>query len=40
MTCTIISTGEEFNLACKNEKEPPYPKIKEKLFEKIWELYC
>lgn len=40
MTCTIVSTGEELNLACKNEKEPPYPKIKEKLFEKIWELYC
>ena len=40
MTCTIISTGEELNLACKNEKESPYPQIKEKLLEKIWELYC
>lgn len=40
MTCTIISTGEKLNLVCKNEKEPPYPEIKEKLFEKIWELYC
>lgn len=40
MTCTIISTGEELNLICKNEKEPPYPEIKTKLLEKIWELYC
>ncbi len=39
MTCTIISTGEELNLVCKNEKEPPYPEIKAKLREKIWELY-
>lgn len=40
MTCTIISTGEELNLVCKNEFEPPYPEIKAKLREKIWELYC
>ena len=40
MTCTIISTGEELNLVCKNENEPPYPEIKAKLREKIWELYC
>ncbi len=40
MTCTIISTGEELNLICKNENEPPYPEIKAKLREKIWELYC
>ena len=40
MTCTIISTGEERNLVCKNEFEPPYPEIKAKLREKIWELYC
>ena len=40
MTCTIISTGEELNLICKNENEPPYPEIKAKLREKIWDLYC
>ncbi|MBR6982554.1 MAG: DUF1273 family protein [Ruminococcus sp.] len=40
MTCTIISTGEELNLVCKNEFEPPYPEIKARLREKIWELYC
>lgn len=40
MTCTIISTGEELDLVCKNENEPPYPGIKQKLFDKIWELYC
>lgn len=40
MTCTILSTGEELDLICKNEKEPPYPTIKAKLREKIWELYC
>ena len=40
MTCTIISTGDELNLACKNENELPYPEIKAKLREKIWELYC
>ena len=40
MTCTIISTGEELNLICKNENEPPYPEIKAKLREKIWDLHC
>lgn len=40
MTCTIISTKEELNLICKNEFEPPYPEIKSKLREKIWELFC
>lgn len=40
MTCTIISTGDELELACKNENESPYPAIKQKLFDKIWELYC
>ena len=40
MTCTIISTREELDLVCKNEKEPPYPGIKAKLREKIWEQYC
>ena len=40
MTCTVISTGEELNLTCKNENEPPYPEIKAKLREKIWNLYC
>ena len=40
MTCTIISTGDELNIACKNENELPYPEIKAKLREKIWELYC
>lgn len=39
MTCTIISTGEELNLVCKNEFEPPYPEIKAKLLEKIWQFY-
>ncbi len=40
MTCTIVSTGEELNIVCKNELEPPYPEIKAKLRDKIWELYC
>lgn len=40
MTCAIISTGEELLLKCKNEHEAPYPEIKTKLREKIWELYC
>jgi len=40
MTCAIISTGEELNLICKNENEPPYLEIKAKLREKIWNLYC
>lgn len=40
MTCTIISTGEELNLICKNENEPLYLEIKAKLREKIWNLYC
>lgn len=40
MTCTIISAGEELLLDNKNEHEPPYPMIKEKLRELIWELYC
>ena len=40
MTCTIISTGDELKLICKNELEQPYPEIKAKLREKIWELYC
>ena len=40
MTCTIVSTGEELNLVCKNEHEPPYPEIKARLHEKIWTLYC
>lgn len=35
MTCTIVSTGEELNLVCKNEHEPPYPEIKARLHEKI-----
>lgn len=40
MTCTIISTGEELGIVCKNENEPPYPEIKANLYEKICELYC
>lgn len=40
MTCAIISTGEELLVKCKNEHEAPYPEIKAKLREKIWELYC
>lgn len=39
MICTIISKGNEIQQS-KNENEPPYPQIKEKLREKIWELYC
>lgn len=38
MTCTIISKGNEIQQS-KNEYEPPYPKIKEQLRRKIWELY-
>ena len=40
MTCTVISTGEELLVKCKNEHETPYTEIKAKLREKIWELYC
>lgn len=40
MICTIVSMGEELNLTCKNEHESPYPKIKARLHEKIWELHC
>lgn len=40
MVCTIVTTGEELKLVCKNESEPPYPQLKAKLREKIWELYC
>lgn len=40
MTCAIVSTSEELLLKCKNEHEPPYPEIKAKLRDKIWELYC
>lgn len=40
MICAIVSTGEELLLKCKNEHESPYPEIKAKLRDKIWELYC
>lgn len=40
MTCTIVSMGEELNLVSKNDHEAPYPEIKARLHEKIWELYC
>lgn len=40
MTCAIVSTGEELLFKCRNEHEPPYPEIKSRLRDKIWELYC
>ena len=40
MVCTIVTTGEELKLVCKNEYEPPYPQLKAKLREKIWALFC
>lgn len=40
MICTIISAGQELDLICKNEYEPPYPELKSRLRSKIWELYC
>lgn len=40
MTCTIASAGKESNFILKNEYELPYPEIKLKLCEKIWQLYC
>lgn len=39
MVCTIVSDGSELLLKCKNEKEKPYPEIKERLREIIWSLY-
>ena len=40
MNCTIVTSGEELLLKCKNENEMPYIKIKQKLRETIWNLYC
>lgn len=40
MNCTIVTTGEELLLECKNENEKPYPAIKVRLRNAIWELYC
>ena len=39
MTCIIVSDGSELLHQCKNEKEKPYPEIKRRLREIIWELY-
>ncbi len=40
MNCTIISTGFENRLTCKNEYEKPYPEMKQILRETIWKAYC
>lgn len=40
MTCTIISSGDEFRTLCKNESEMPFYGIKLKLHAFIWDLYC
>lgn len=40
MKCTISTSGEEMLLKCKNEYEMSYIKIKHKLRENIWYLYC
>lgn len=39
MTCTIISTGFEKQLTCKNELEKPYSDLKRTLWKKICEAY-
>jgi len=39
MTCTIISSGDEFRTLCRNESEQPFFGIKVKVQEKIWEPY-
>lgn len=40
MTCTIISSGDEFRTLCWNESEKPFLTIRVKLLEIIWNLYC
>ena len=39
MTCTILSSGDEFRTLCRNESEQPFCGIKAIVQEKIWELY-
>lgn len=39
MRCTIISSGDELRIACKNESEMPLIRIKTKLYEYIWNLF-
>lgn len=39
MTCTILSSGDEFRTLCWNESEQPFCGIKAIVQEKIWELY-
>ena len=39
MTCTILSSGDEFRTLCRNESEQPFFGIKVIVQEKIWELY-
>jgi len=39
MTCTILSSGDEFLTLCRNESEQPFCGIKAIVQEKIWELY-
>ena len=39
MTCTILSSGDEFRTLCQNEWEQPFFGIKVIVQEKIWELY-
>lgn len=40
MTCTIISSGKELDIAHKNECRPLHHEIKTRLRNKIWQLYC
>lgn len=40
MTCTIISVGTTSDIACYSEHEPPYIVVKNRLRNKIWQLYC
>ena len=40
MTCTIISSGDEFRTLCRNESEKPFSIIKAKVYETVWDLYC
>lgn len=40
MTCTIISSGDEFCTLCQNESEKLFSTIKAKVRETVWGLYC
>ncbi|MDE6087328.1 MAG: DUF1273 domain-containing protein [Oscillospiraceae bacterium] len=40
MTCTILSSGDEFRTLCWNESEKPFSTIKAKVWETVWDLYC